>query len=87
TIATRRRNAQRQAVRTLTDTLLPLTPGGTSDTFLYSGVGLSTFRISVASDVAPFILDTSPFNDTGDANGIPFAGAVFGELPFGWGQF
>jgi hypothetical protein len=87
TIGTRRRNAQRQAVRNLTDTLIPVTPGGASDTFLYSGVGLSTFRISVGSTAAPFLLDTAPYNDTPDANGEPFVGAVFGELPFGWGQF
>jgi hypothetical protein len=100
----RSRNAQRQASRS--------TPGGilnpqgfppASDTFLYPGLGASTFRISSAStgntfnDIAHtpavipglFALDVDPYSDWTDARGVPMTVFVnsFGELPFGWGQF
>ncbi|MCH7686515.1 MAG: right-handed parallel beta-helix repeat-containing protein, partial [Planctomycetes bacterium] len=89
---TRRRNAQRLAARNvdILGTLLPPTlPGGLtdSDTFLYSGMGLSTFRISTTSSMTPFILDDVPYVDYPDANGVNFTTPLFGELPFGWGQF
>ncbi len=84
--ATRRRNAERLGFRG-TGVTIPLTPGGASDTFLYPGMGSSTFRLAIGSDTTGFLIDTSPYNDTGDANGEPFGGAIFGEQPFGWTSF
>ncbi len=80
---TRSRNAQRQAARIAN----LIAPG--AGTFLYSGIGSSTFRVDSAmgaGDKAPFILDTFPYTTTGDAAGI-ILGTSAGELPFGWGQY
>ncbi|WP_417381360.1 right-handed parallel beta-helix repeat-containing protein [Gimesia sp.] len=78
---TRRRNAQRQAAR------IPnlIAPG--AGTFLYSGIGASTFRVDSSGDTGLFFLDGNPYTTTGDANGINYGGAITGELPFGWGQY
>jgi trimeric autotransporter adhesin len=101
---TRRRNAQRLAARNVADfpaggQLPPLltivgtggTPG-TSDDFLFSGMGESTFRVTGTSNTAgfslgdTFLLDNTPFNQTSlDSSGDFFPGAnIFGENPFGW---
>lgn len=84
--ATRRRNAQRQAARIPSFTN-PTSPVGS--TFLYPGVGDSTFRVSSDSDLTDFLVDfvvpntQSPF----DQNGYYLPGSIFGENPYGWGTF
>lgn len=78
---TRRRNAQRQPAR------IPFLNAPGAGTFLYSGTGESTFRVDSTGDTGIFILDTVPYNDTGDANGVFLPGSITGELPYGWGQF
>ena len=81
---TRRRNAQRQAARIPFFTA-PATPGGASDTFLYAGLGESTFRVRGADAVLDgFITDNVPYTTTADANGLFLPGSIVGELPFGW---
>lgn len=83
TSTSRRRNAQRQAVR-IPNLNAPGSTGATD--FRYSGLGASTFRVT--GDTGIFILDTNPFTTTpNDANGILLPGTITGELPFGWGQF
>ena len=84
--ADRRRNAQRLGFRGPFVTP-PATPGGASDTFLYPGMGSSTFRISAGSDLAGFFLDNNPYTTTNDAAGALLNGAVFGEQPYGWITF
>lgn len=95
--ASRQRNVQRQAARY---DLPPTNPvfGGAS--FLYPGIGESTFRIRgdlteiqsagfILDDFPPF--DPNPLEDPLDANGIYRAGnlGVFGidRMPYGWGLF
>ncbi|MGD9853632.1 MAG: beta strand repeat-containing protein [Planctomycetaceae bacterium] len=57
-------------------------------TFLYPGMGESTFRVTGAPFGAGFILDDSPFVSQFSANGIGFtAPGLSGELPFGWGTY
>ncbi|WP_437203185.1 right-handed parallel beta-helix repeat-containing protein [Planctomicrobium sp. SH664] len=81
TSGTRGRNAQRLAGRTgifappLVNTV---GAGGNSSDFQYSGVGVSTFRVSAPSNTAGF--------GSGDNFGstVPL-GAGIGELPFSWG--
>jgi hypothetical protein len=112
TSGTRNRNAQRQAARNVLpdgttqlpadgnpDQLPPLLSIGTSDSFLFSGMGASTFRVTDASTTAGFGSVTTgfqrdsfdPFDNLGDqfiytdANGVS-NGLLFGELPFGWGH-
>jgi len=95
--ATRQRNAQRQAARFALPPTNPMVGGAT---FLYSGLGDSTFRVRgdlMELDAAGFILDDfppidpSPIEDTFDANGIfrPGGGGPFGIdlMPYGWGTF
>jgi hypothetical protein len=104
TSGVRRRNAQRLLARDVADfppggKLDPqlTTPGtggtfGTSDDFLYPGMGTSTFRTTATSETFgftagdTFFYDTDPFDQTTfDSNGIGFPGAnIFGENPFGW---
>jgi hypothetical protein len=86
TNASRRRNAQRQASRSITGFTNPNNVVGAS--FLYPGLGESTFRVSSDSDTTDFLLDTEPVTNQGDWNGffLPGAGTV-GEAPFGWGSF
>ncbi len=93
TTGTRRRNAQRVAIRTYTGGLVlePQTMGVAdppdNGAYLYPGMGPSTFRVRVLGGFNPFALDANPFVGPGSANGTTFTGAVFGELPFGWGTF
>ena len=84
--ATRRRNAQRQAARIPNFDAPLISPDG--GTFLYPGMGASTFRVSLDSNLGIFLLDNAPYNDTTDANGftLPFNGSN-GELGYGWGTF
>lgn len=86
TSATRRRNAQRQAARIPFFTA-PGSPVGAS--FLYPGVGDSTFRVSTDSDLTPFLIDFVVPNTTSptDQNGFFLPGSIFGENPYGWGTF
>lgn len=86
TSAGRRRNAQRQAARIPFFTN-PTSPVGAS--FLYPGVGDSTFRVSQDSDLTIFLVDPVVPNTTSptDQNGFFFGNAIFGENPFGWGTF
>lgn len=85
TAGDRRRNAQRLAFRGINafgDFSDPALVIGTSDTFLYPGVGGSTFRVSAGSSTAGF--------GAGDNFGtsVPFgAPVIFGELPFEWDTF
>ena len=84
TSATRRRNAQRQASRTVS----PFTGPVANQTYLYPGVGDSTFRISTDSDQSQFLIDFVVPNGTSlDQNGDNYGNAIFGEQPFGWGTF
>jgi len=84
TSATRRRNAQRQAAR-VAPYDDPTSAVGAS--FLYPGIGASTFRVSNDSDTTDFLLDgTIPNNENGYNFGN-FGNQIFGEQPFGWGQF
>jgi hypothetical protein len=85
TSATRRRNAQRQAAR-IPPFTNPTSPVGAS--FLYPGVGDSTFRVSSDSDTTGFLIDFVVPNTSGfDQNGFNYGNAIFGEQPFGWGTF
>ncbi len=81
TSGTRDRNAQRQAFRGGAFAAPLVSPD--LGTFLYPGVGVSTFRTSAASSTAGF---TEPGTDS-FIDMIPIPGAVVGELPFGWGTF
>eukprot|EP00456_Euglypha_rotunda_P036158 TRINITY_DN277_c0_g1_i2.p1 TRINITY_DN277_c0_g1~~TRINITY_DN277_c0_g1_i2.p1 ORF type:complete len:1714 (-),score=424.19 TRINITY_DN277_c0_g1_i2:21538-26679(-) len=84
--ADRRRNAQRQASRTVLGFTNPTSPVGAS--FLYPGLGESTFRVSSDSDTTDFLLDNEPVTDSGDWNGYNFINNNrYGEAPFGWGSF
>jgi hypothetical protein len=55
-------------------------------------VGNSTFRIESDFDTSgftgvgsdTFIGDTGNVPPVGNAQGVPFQNAIFGELPFGW---
>ena len=90
----RQRNAQRLAGRF---GLPPVTPGGASNLFRYSGIGQSTFRLLAAPSgnadaggpVNPFFFDTdflyvSPFFS---ANGIFAVGpGPIESMPYGWNQ-
>jgi hypothetical protein len=85
TSTSRRRNAQRLAVR-IPNLNAPGTTGPAD--FRYSGLGASTFRVDSTGDLGIFTLDTNPFVTTpNDANGVLLPGTITGELPFGWGQF
>jgi len=80
---TRARNAQRLAAREVNafgDFTDPNLTIGASDSFLFPGVGLSTFRRTAASTTAGFT--------TGDdfTFGV-LLGIGFGELPFQWDTF
>lgn len=83
--ATRRRNAQRQAAR------IPNFTNPTSivgSTYLYPGIGDSTFRISTDSDQTPFLVDFNvPNGTTANQNGNNYFNSILGERPFGWGTF
>ncbi len=80
---TRPRNAQRLAARF---GLPPATPGGGSTTFLYPGLGQSTFRLFTAPGfdaTAGFIFDTIPYTSPLSSNGVgPDAPPEL--IPFGW---
>lgn len=82
---TRRRNAQRQAAR------IPFFTNPTSlvgSTYLFPGMGDSTFRISTDSDQSQFLIDFQvPNGDTTDQNGFNYGNSILGERPFGWGTF
>ena len=83
--ATRRRNAQRQAAR-IPNFTAPLTPIGA--TYLYPGIGDSTFRVSSDSDLTEFLIDFQvPNGTTFDQNGFNYFNSILGEQPFGWGTF
>ena len=84
--ASRRRNAQRQAARIPFFTA-PLSPIGAS--FLYPGIGDSTFRVSTDSDLTPFVIDFNvPNTTTNDQNGFFIPNPIGnGERPFGWGTY
>ena len=83
--AVRARNATRLAAR-IPNFSAPGSPVGAS--FLYPGMGESTWRISSDTTDSNFILDTAPYTTTNDANGNFLNGiGANGELPFGWGQF
>ena len=95
--AGRERNAQRQAARYL----LPPQPGVDFGSFLFAGMGDSTFRVNgnltelftnnfILDDFPP--IDPSPMESEFDANGIfrPFVGndrAFREKMPYGWGTF
>lgn len=94
-VDTRARNATRQAAR-IPGYNAPLVGPGLN--FLYPGMGASTWRVSNdslgytdAGGNAYFpggILDTSPYNDTFDADGRYLLGiGNNGEQPFGFGTF
>ena len=86
---TRQRNAQRLAARF---NLPPQLVIGASNSFLYSGIGESTFRVSSTGNVftaitSPFILDDVPYINQNSANGlINGFGGPFGIdfMPYGW---
>ena len=85
--ATRDRNAQRLADRDVAagGTLLDPNAPTVQASYLYSGVGASTFRVmlnpgNVFGTGAGFILDNAPYVDLNDAQGV--GGPAF---PFGWG--
>ncbi len=94
---TRMRNAQRQASRlpAFGNPLPPTNPVFGGATFLYPGLGDSTFRVQGdATELfnAGFIFDTpSPMTDVFDSNGIFRAGGGgplgVDNMPFGWGTF
>lgn len=86
TSATRRRNAQRQASRSILGFTNPNNVVGAS--FLYPGLGESTFRVSSDSDTTDFLLDIEPVTSSGNWNGYYLQGNnPVGEAPFGWGSF
>jgi hypothetical protein len=84
--ASRRRNAQRQAAR-IPNFTAPASLIGAS--FLYPGIGDSTFRVSTDSDLAPFRIDFNvPNVTTADQNGFFIPNPIGnGERPFGWGTY
>ncbi|HLJ12522.1 MAG TPA: right-handed parallel beta-helix repeat-containing protein [Planctomycetaceae bacterium] len=79
--AARERNAERLGGRF---GLPPATPGGASDTFLYPGIGTSTFRLLSGSDPTNFDVDakpyTNPFTDAAGAG--PYVPLEL--MPYGW---
>jgi trimeric autotransporter adhesin len=96
---TRLRNAQRLADRDVNiggTQLPPLLTIGASDSFLYPGMGQSTFRVDLSgggnvfgSVTTPFLLDGNPYVDFTDANGVPLTAPNGGPLgidlmPWGW---
>lgn len=86
TSGTRRRNAQRQASRSIIGFTNPNNPVGS--TFVFPGVGESTFRVSSDSDTTDFLLDNEPVTSPADWNGFNFNNVnTVGEAPFGWGSF
>ncbi|MBA4030230.1 MAG: hypothetical protein C0478_04960 [Planctomyces sp.] len=94
--ATRERNAQRLAGRTI-DTGINYPPSiavGASNTFLFSGLGASTFRVNADANVANFgfggtnfLFDQAPYNGTVDAFGVGGGAGPNGidTMPYGWG--
>jgi trimeric autotransporter adhesin len=83
TSGTRARNAQRLAAREVNafgNFTAPSLTIGASDSFLYPGVGLSTFRRTAASTTTGFTA-ADLFTDS------VLLGIQFGELPFQWGTF
>lgn len=103
---TRERNAQRLAARNVD----PFNPGvkinpdltivngvNNSDTFLFSGLGESTFRVrdeggNVFGSGNGFITDLPAYDSTDDANGVfnGFGGATpffIDFMPYGWTEF
>lgn len=92
--ATRYRNAQRQQIRTYPggQTLPP--GGGPGGSFMYPGMGDSTFRIDTANsdDFATLLLtgfifdDNSPVQSSADLNGV-FYPVNIPQTPWGWGAF
>jgi hypothetical protein len=87
--AARARNATRLAARIpFFDAPQPPIFSPDGYTFLYPGMGESTWRVSSDTTDPNFILDNSPFLNTNDANGNFLNGiGANGEQPFGWGQF
>jgi hypothetical protein len=90
TAAGRERNAQRIPARA-SDFASPLFSPDFG-AFQYPGVGESTFRLESDFSVAGFrqtgamfAVDGSPVPPSFNANGVPFATGLIGELPFGWG--
>lgn len=80
----RPRNVQRLAGRF---GLPPATPGGASNTFLYSGIGTSTFRLMNGSDTGDFagVIDVQPYtNPLTDAAGFLIAPGPLTTMPWGW---
>ena len=83
---TRARNAQRLAGRF---GLPPTIPQGS--TFLFSGIGQSTFRVQESGNVftvgTNFIFDVDPYASPADANGVGATGggpSGIDNMPFGW---
>ena len=71
----------------------PLLSIGASDSFLFSGLEQSTFRVdtsgggNVFGSGNGFILDGNPYTDVNDANGVNgFGGGPFGidGMPWDW---
>ncbi|MFV0443556.1 MAG: beta strand repeat-containing protein [Planctomycetaceae bacterium] len=96
--ASRRRNAQRQALRVYGDGTILNPQVGPGLNFLYPGMGDSTFRIDTANSdplltllQTGFIIDsTSPLFGQFDANGVyyPIGGNTQDfRSPWGWGTF
>ncbi|QDV29344.1 hypothetical protein Spb1_12300 [Planctopirus ephydatiae] len=94
--STRERNAQRLAGRTqsLGVNFPPTIAIGASNTFLFPGLGASTFRVNADANAANFgfggtnfIFDNPGYTGTVDANGVGGGGGPFGidNMPFGWG--
>jgi hypothetical protein len=90
TDAARERNAQRIPARA-PDFAAPLFSPDFG-AFQYPGVGESTFRLESDFSLAGFrqtgamfAIDGSPVPPSFNANGVPFATGLIGELPFGWG--
>ncbi len=90
----RRRNAQRLASRYSTNPpgLAPNTDG-IPDSYLYPGMGDSTFRVR-GNQTGLFLLDNPALvgdpnvvDAVFEANGVLRPGSIAGELPYGWGLF
>jgi hypothetical protein len=80
----RARNATRQAAR-IPLFNAPTGPGLVGDSFLYPGMGQSTWRVNTVDPA--FIFDVNPYVNTNDSRGRLLDNAVGnGELRYGWGR-
>jgi hypothetical protein len=85
-VGNRARNATREAFRggAFSDPSLSIVGvSGNSDSFLYPGVGSSTFRVKSTSDTTGFAIGNDNFGTGIGLNGT----FTTGELPFVWGTF